>query len=277
MEELLCGLESLLGVNRTIIATIFIPIFIFLTGEFFKFGGRFLRAWKKRKNYRRIFRELINSIAADILKQANGFKELAKDLNINTPGDSTITNVTIGHMDNFLSITFDDFYEAFFVDRYKNWISLNDFNRTFKHVRAVYEVQSDLLRKTERFEESSLSFQNKWGDDITAFTTKLDNIIHTPQYSFPEHRIKLDGIFRSYQDQENRLSPSVIVETLIEPIQAALRDMPNAPFTIELLWLGNNAILSCNNWSGYTNVFSQEMSNYHTVYMEAYNHLSKLK
>ncbi|KYG78636.1 hypothetical protein EV198_1419 [Roseivirga ehrenbergii] len=272
------SLECITGINKEVLAPILITIFIFFMGEAFKYGGRSFRVWKKRKNYRNIFKQLLISISGDVLSQANGFQNLSQSLNIDNDEDFQMFSGTIGHLETFLLIPFSDFYEAFFIGPAKNRISLSNFNMAFKNVRAVSEIQNDLPRIKDLFQEKYLAYQTKWGDDVTAFSSFLEKVIHNPeiQANFPEQTTALDQIYASYQIHDNRFRQNVIVETLVLPIQQYLRGNDVTPFSLEMLKLGNSVVHNRDNLDAFFKAYAHEFGVYEDVYRRAYRHLSSL-
>lgn len=138
------GLQGTTGIDKAVLAPILITIFVFFCGEVFKFSGRAIRTNKRRRNYRKIFKELSNSISGDVLRQANGFQKLVETLNIDHQDNFPMTHVTIAHLDTFLSIPFSDFYDSLFVGRTSRSLNLTQFNKVFKHIRTVAEIQNEM-------------------------------------------------------------------------------------------------------------------------------------
>ncbi|WP_420388268.1 hypothetical protein [Roseivirga sp.] len=279
MSEFWNYLQNATGIDRAVLAPILITILVFFCGELFKFLGRAIRKWKRRSNYRKIFMELSSSISSDILKQSNGFKQLYETLNIENQEGFVMSHATIAHLDNFLSIPFSDFYDAFFVGRLKKSLELSQFNKVYKHIRSISEIQNDLSSKIDLTQESYLKYKAKWDENVSNFTFFLEKVIHNPdmQNVHPDQCVRLDKIYKNYQGTSDRFNPNVIVETLVKPIQNYLKQNGPTPFSLDMLRLANDTIYSRDNLNAVLEAHAHEFGVYKDVYDAAYRFLSSLQ
>ncbi|WP_422355318.1 hypothetical protein [Roseivirga pacifica] len=278
IKELFEYIENITGMSKDAAAPMLIAIGIFLLGEIFKYGGRSIREWKVRKNYRKIFKELILSVAADTQSQGSGFKDFTDSLTLDNQGNFSLKQVTVGHLKTFLEIPFSQFYGAYFEGIGPKEIELKYLNDTYKHMRSLADIENSINDIKSNFQNKYSQYESKWDNDTTYLAAMLEEVLTNRDYiiSFREHIVELDRIYSRYQNRENRFNANVIVNFLVDPIHNFLSNQPTMPFTLALLRLCNNVTHNRDNLNAFFEANKSEFMVYHSIYSEAYRHFSKI-
>jgi hypothetical protein len=142
--------------------------------------------FRQRRNYRKIFSDIIETIVKNLFLQAKMFNSSSRILDIKNPDDVRIKTITITHLDNVDKVDFKDIYNSFFsgLENMFGRKRLKAFNKIFGRLSLIKGIESKLRDELSyfdgRFHDNELKF-NVAINEVRKFTDMLSNQINGTQ------------------------------------------------------------------------------------------------
>ena len=184
MEYLTNSLKTIFNIDNNTSATLIVALTVFILGFLFTGLSKSIVAYRYRRNYRKIFKEMINEIILCTKKQSNNLKNLVDTLSIENKDYFKLKKQNINLLNNFSQIPFDTFYSAYFKG-FENLCKrkkLTAFNKTFGLTDSLLKNENQIINELNNCVNSFNKHADKWNDSSEKVRLNIENI-----------RLALDG------------------------------------------------------------------------------------
>lgn len=184
MEYLTNSLKTIFNIDNNTSATLIVALTVFILGFLFTGLSKSIVAYRYRRNYRKIFKEMINEIILCTKKQSNNLKNLVDTLSIENKNYFKLKKQNINLLNNFSQIPFDTFYSAYFKG-FENLCKrkkLTAFNKTFGLTDSLLKNENQIITELNNCINSFNKHADKWNDSSEKVRLNIENI-----------RLALDG------------------------------------------------------------------------------------
>lgn len=279
--QLIDFLKELFGIDGNTAATLVITLSVFILGYIVNGLNNLMVGYIKRRNYRKIFNDIVGTIANNIGLQANMFQSSASNVNIKNLGDYHVKIITITHLDNVDKLDFKDIYNAYFsgIENVFSKKKLKAFNKVFGRLSLIKGIEMKLASEMNTFDTKFHEHELRYNESIEQLRQFTDSIsaatngttLPTPVANYLEG---MDRIIYRWQLLPNRVEYSVVKENYIDPMLAHNRAFQDLRFQGANPILSMNTILlnaahHYNNMEKTLQVYSDNLKNYHYLYRAA--------
>lgn len=279
-------LKCLFGIDDNTAATIIITLSIFILGYVVNGVNNLIVAYIRRRNYRRIFSDIMETVAREIGRQSEMFLTSAASFNIENSGDYIVKTITITHMDNIDKLDFKDVYNAHFtgVENLFVGLKLKAFNKTYNNISLVKGIEDKLAQRVNFFNGKLDEYQSKWDEHLGLLRQLLDNIVveqngqQLPR-EVADYFEGMDRIVRAWQLLPNRLEYSIMKRQFIDRLlnhnreHQALRFQGNPILQMNTLLL--NVAHDYENLAKTLQVYSDEFTHNYYLYRVSHRVINK--
>ncbi len=227
-------------------ATIFITLFVFITG----FLLNELRKWVSKlleyRNYKKLFKDIIQEISRTTQNQSEYFKEFYPQLTIKYRQVYHLKSRTITHLESFDKLHLPLLHASYF----HWWINIcgkfrrKAFNMVINSIALLNELEYSYPNEMEKFMNIYNKYEDIWNENVNLLRQIHDEIISdtqgkSVQGEYNEYLKDMDLLWVKWQKNENRVNYDVLKETLLIPLLELNRDHPK----IKIGTIMNNYIL----------------------------------
>lgn len=225
MGNLIDFLKTTFNIDNNTSATLIVTLSVFILGFIITGLSKSLIAYRYRRNYRKLFKEMIKEIADGTKKQSINFKKLIETLSIENDGYFKLKKQNINLLNNFNQIPFDTFYSAYFkgIENICKRKKLIAFNKTFGFTDSLSRNESQSITELNNCIINFNKYADKWNDSTENVRLSIENIRLTldgkdvPSY-IGEFFQAIDTIVFDWQKIKNRNQYHVAYSQLIRPM-----------------------------------------------------------
>lgn len=225
MENLIQFLKTLFNIDNNTVATLIITLTVFIFGFILTGLSRSIAAYRYRRNYRKIFKEMIIEIIRCTRIQSNNLKNLAETLNIENDDYFKFKKQNINLLNNFNQIPFDTFYSAYFkgIENICHRKKLIAFNKVFGLIDSLLKNESQTIIELNKCLDDFNKHNDKWNDSTEKVRLNIENIrLELDGQSIPKNIADffqaIDQTVFNWQNLKNRSHYHVVYSQLILPI-----------------------------------------------------------
>lgn len=225
METFLDFLKRIFNIDNNTAATVIITLTVFILGYILTGLFRAISAFRNRRNYRKIYREMIDEIVYCTNKQSTNINNLIKTLRIENDSYFNLKKQNINLLNHFNQISFDTLYSAYFkgIENLCKIKKLKAFNKTFGLVDSLSKNENQIIIELNNCLNTFNEQAENWNDsaekvrlNIEDLKLSLDGKRLYPQMSDFIHAI--DKIECAWEQCNNRSQYHIAYTLLIRPI-----------------------------------------------------------
>jgi hypothetical protein len=279
-------LENTFGIDANTAATIIITVTIFVLGYVIAAINSSFSTYLKRRNYRRIFSDIMNSVVISIGKQADSLSKSATKVHIKNFDDYVVTTVNITHLDNIDKLEFPDVYNGFLTgpENIFNNKKLKAFNKVFSHLSLIKDIESRLHSSMTEFNSILREHAKLWDESVD----KLRQVIDATQTAtngttLPAALVNylqgVDTIILAWQQLPNRTEYSIVKEEYIDKLLTHNQANQNIAYQGNIILSMNTFLLDAghhyDNMEKTLVVYSQKLKSTSDLYRSAKRMINK--
>lgn len=270
-------LKEWFGIDGNTAATIVITLSIFILGYVVNGINNAVSVFIKRRNYRKIFSDVIETVASNIGLQSKMFHKSSENVNIMNPDDYVVKTITITHLDNVDKLDFKDIYNAHFsgIENIFNKKKLKAFNKVFGRLSLIKGIEGRLASQMSSFDERFHEHEQQWNEfieklrQLTDAITAATNGVNAPQ-AVANYLEGMDRIILRWQQMPNRKEYSVVKEHYVDRLLAHNRDHQDLRFQGNPMLGMNTLLLNAahyyDNMEKTLQVYSESLNDYYHLY-----------
>jgi hypothetical protein len=279
MQPIINYLVESLGIDKNTSATIVLTLLIFILGYCISWLNTAISNYKLRRNYRRIFNDVITSISQNIQFQSKLFHEAHRIANIETIGNYNFKKGTITHLDSIDKLEFRDVYNSYLTGVENICLSkkkLKSFNKIYGRISLLKTIDSNLFSETDRMNDRYHESEQKWHesiDEMRQITDALHVQLNGQHFSerFSQYIEGMDRIILAWQQLENRTKTTNVKRHFVDRLLEHNRLFQNQRFQGDSIILQTNTVLlnaqhHFDNMVGTLEVLSNSFLSYHRTF-----------
>jgi hypothetical protein len=230
MKTIVEYIKTIFQIDNNTAATLVITLSVFILGYIISGLFKSFSSFNKRKNYRKIFKEMITEISNSTKEQSLNYFQFIKQLNPEYEKDFQFKTKNIDFLSNFNKIPFETFYNSYFQG-FENICmhrKLKYFNKTFGLIDSLNKQENNSLKLISELLSSYEKNKYKW--DIAVEDVRLmfeEMLLSNKGNRYPTFYIEIleeiDTIIYKWQSLENRTHFNIAYIHLIKPLIDCIR------------------------------------------------------
>lgn len=225
MEKLTEFLKTTFNIDNNTSATLIVTLSVFILGFMITGLAKSVITYRYRKNYRKIFKGMINEIAYCTKKQSINFNKLIGTLRIDNEDYFRLKKQNINLLNNFNQIPFETFYSAYFkgIENICKRKKLTAFNKAFGYTDSLSKNESQYISELNNCIINFNKNTDKWNNSVENVRLTVENIrLSIDGKDVPRYVAKffqtMDTIIFDWQKIENRSQYYIAYSKLITPM-----------------------------------------------------------
>jgi hypothetical protein len=282
MKSFVDYIAQAFNIDSNTSATLVITLSIFILGYLLNWINNIIVGLRTRRNYRKLFQAITDSIIYSIDLQSKNFVKAAKTLNINHQNDYFLQTVTITHLDNVDRLDFKLVYDSYFLGL-ENLFSerkLKAFNKSFGRLALIKNTEERIPQELSSFIQKFNEHENKWNEAAEQIRQFYDNLHRQVDGgTFParvaDYLTRMDRTIFRWQNLDGRTEYSILHNELINPLLTLNREFQDIGLTLNFNSLLLNASHHFDNMEKTLNVYNEIFRNHSLTYRAANRILKK--
>jgi hypothetical protein len=282
MNNLTDYIRTLFNIDNNTSATLIVTLTVFFLGFLFTGILKSIREYLYRRNYRRIFKEMLSEIIRCTNKQSSNIIDLVESLKIENEDFFKFRKQNINLLNEFNKIPFDTFYSAYFkgIENTCKGKKLSAFNKTFGLIDTLNKNENQILVELNNCVSNFNMHGDKWNDSTEKVRLDIENL-RILLDGKPISRIlsdfyqAIDQIILNWQKQPNPTQYYIAYSQLIKP----LLDLFNANSNAEILKVTKMLLDDLINSQYHYRNMTRSLEFYHLLFLNfkyQYDRLSRL-
>ncbi len=230
MNTIIDSIKAIFQIDNNTAATLVISISVFILGYLITGIFKSLSSFNKRKNYRKIFKEMINEISSSSKEQSLNYFQFVNQLKTDYENDFQFKTKNIDFLSNFNKIPFETFYNSYF-NGYENICKsrkLKHFNKTFGLIDSLNKLENNSLKLISELIGNYEKYKNKWDISVENVRHMYEEMLLSNKGNrYPTFYLEIlkeiDNIISSWQSLENRTHFNTAYTNLVKPLIVCIR------------------------------------------------------
>lgn len=217
--------EFLFSISRDTAVTLIVTLMVFALGFIITGFIKSVNNCRNRRNYRRIFKEMLSEISDSSITQSENFKKFISQLNVLYQGIFSMPTKNIDLLYNFRKIPFETFYNSYFngIENLKNRKKLESFNITFGTIDYLIKSEDSYHKQLKEFNDTYNQHLINFNDELEKARFMYESILTSLYGKQLPKEINLfyktfDSIILKWQNNKKNDLPSVTYNELIKPL-----------------------------------------------------------
>lgn len=271
-------IEFLFSISRDTAVTLIVTLIVFTVGIIIAEFIKGVNNYRNRRNYRRIFKEMLSEISDSSIIQSENFKKFTLQLDTDYEGHFSMPTKNIDLLYNFRKISFETFYNSYFngIENLKNRKKLESFNITFGTIDYLVKSEDFYHKQLKEFNDTYNQHLINFNDELEKARFMYENIFVSINGKQLPEEINLfyktfEGIISKWQNKKKTL-PSFTYNKLIKPLLDFANEDSSKIFIQNHLTLINSLSLAAYHYKNIEKTFDfyQELfNNYALQYRNA--------
>lgn len=274
------------GINNDVSVPIVVTLIIFITGGLISYVFIWLKNLFKRKQLRKTLLFLIARTEYDLKSQEKNLHKFYKALNVEDKDNLNLTYSSIGYIDTFFELDFNEIYSAyrkrFFWRFWNRQIREKAFHIIWETLRNIRYIETR-IEPDFRFLNSKLNeHHNKYNDSMTSLRKFFDDTRRDHQgkevpVKFGMFIKKLDKIWLDWTklDEKERVRYFVTYNQIVKPTWNLISKYPNLPIIKQMDLPLLNCMHQFNQMDSLLNSYKELFHSHYIFYRKSRKRLNK--